>query len=63
MTSVTIEINGSVEPNEQQLEHGSLENLDEIGRHETTEITAFYEHVNRDATIGNQNCTVGGAGA
>ena len=42
------------------MEHGSLENLDEIGRHETNEMTAFHEHVDRDATTGNQNCTVGG---
>ena len=31
-----------------------------FGRHETNEITAFHEHVDRDATTGNQNCIVGG---
>ena len=61
MTSITVERNGSVEPNGKQLEHGSLDNLDETGRHETTDITTFHEHVDRDATIGNQNCIVGGA--
>ena len=35
LTSITVERIGSVEPNEKQLEHGSLENLDETGRHET----------------------------
>ena len=61
LTLVTVERNGSVEPIGKQLEHGSLENLDEIGIHETTEITTFHEHVDRDATIGNQNCIVEGA--
>ncbi len=42
------------------MEHGSLENLNQTRRHETIEITAFHEHVDRDATTGNQNCTVGG---
>ena len=60
LNSVIVQRNGSVEPNEKQLEHGALEKLDETGRHEITEITAFHEHVDRDATIGNQNCTVGG---
>ena len=41
LTSVTVERNGSVEPNGKQLEHGSIENLDETGRHETIETTAF----------------------
>ena len=61
LTSFTVERNGSVEPNGQQLEHGSLENLDESGRHETTEITEFHEHVDRNTTTENQNCTVGEA--
>ena len=57
-TLVTVERNGSVESNGKQLEHGSLDKLDETGRHETTEITAFHEHVDRYATTGNQNCTI-----
>ena len=61
MNSVTVERNGSVEPNRKQLEHGSLENLDETGRHGKTEITSFHEHVDRDATTGKQNCIVAGA--
>ena len=60
LNSVIVERNGSVEPNGKQLEHGALEKLDETGRHEITEITAFHEHVDRDTTIGNQNYTVGG---
>ena len=60
LTLVIVERNRSVEPNVQQLEHGSLENLDETGRHEITEIIVFHEHVDRDATTGNQNCIVGG---
>ena len=60
LTSFFVEKNGSVEPSGKQLEHGSLVNLDETRRRETTEIIAFNEHVDRDATTRNQNCTVGG---
>ena len=51
--------NQSVEPNGQQLKQESLRNLDATRRHETTEIIAFQEQMDRNATTENQTSTIG----
>ena len=53
--------NQSVEINGHQLEQESLRNLDATRRHETNEIIAFKEQMDRNATTENQSTTTGHA--
>ena len=53
--------NQSIEPNGQKLEQESLRNLDDTRRLETTEIIAFQEQVDINATAENQSTTTGQA--
>ena len=61
LTAFNREGNQSVEPNEKHLEQESLRNLDATRRHETTEIIAFKEQMDRNATTKNQSTTIGQA--
>ena len=59
LTTFNCEGNQSVEPNGKQLEQESLRNLATTRRHETTEIIAFREQMDRNATAENQSTITG----
>ena len=61
LTAFNHEGNQSVEPNGKQLEQESLRNLATTRRHETTEIIAFREQMDRNATTKDQSTTIGQA--
>ena len=61
LTTFNHEGNQSVESNGKQLEKEYIRNLDSTRRHETTEIIAFQEQMDRNATIENQSTTTGQA--